>query len=321
MEKAPDPFSLAQPPPDVIPRPALAATARPWAPLLESLVRCPSCGASLRIDPAPACGTCGWTGHVVDGIPDFVEAGTLGASHHAEVEAQTAAVDAYYENELRLTCHWDRLSSDDIAERLDWPTGVALDLGCGTGTAGAGLVRHGMRVVGADLSPPCLAVAARRLDAVVRVDAAKLPFADASFDALVARGALHHMKDPHAVMQEVRRVLKPGAPALFLDPREYAWLEPIKDRLRASDDSFTHDHHAYDPAAYEALIGSALRVDKAWSEHPLAILAAHGLDLIPMPGFIRRRPLTRALLGIDRALNQTPLGALGHLLVVRATRV
>lgn len=296
------------------------ADASSWSPLLESAVKCPACGAAVRLAPTPRCTTCDWQGNVTHGIADFVDESTLGTSHHAEVEAQTSAVDEYYENEARLTCHWDRLSADDIAERLGWPTGVALDLGCGTGTAGAGLVRHGMQVIGADLSPPCLAVAARRLDAVVRVDAAKLPFRDGFFDALVARGALHHMKDPEAVVAEIRRVLKPGAPALFMDPREYAWLEPIKDRLRAHDDSFTHDHHAYEPDSYRALIASGLEVEDAWSEHPLAILAAHGFDLLPFPSFVPRRPLTQALLGIDRVLNKTPMGALGHLLVVKARR-
>lgn len=291
-----------------------------WAPVLESAVRCPSCGGAVAIAPAPACGTCGWKGTTTSGVPDFVDDSTLKDSHHAEVAAQTEAVDSYYENELRLTCHWDRISSTDIPKYLGWPSGLALDLGCGTGTAGGGLKKSGMKVIGADLSPPCLVAAARRLDAVVRVDAAHLPFKDETFDALVARGALHHMNDPEAVMREVHRVLKPGAPALFMDPREYAWLEPIKHRLRESDESFTHDHHAYEPDEYRDLIATSLEVDGSWTEHPFGILIAHGLDLLPVPSAVPRRPLTAALLGLDRALNQTPLGQFGHLLVVKGHR-
>ena len=272
-----------------------------WSSLIDSLVKAP---------PSKE----------VEGVYDYVDESTLSEGHHVEMNAQGHAVDEYYENEEKLCCHWDRISADDLPARMAHPSGVVLDLGCGTGTAGGAIRRAGAKVVGADLSLPCLLAARRRLDAVVRTDAANLPFKDNSFDGLVARVALHHLHDPEAALKEAARVLKPGAPALFLDPREFAWLEPIKDRLRHEDDSFSDDHHAYSPEEYQALIGKSFVVEECFTEHPLGILFAAGLDLLPLPKMLPKRLVARGLFEIDHRLNQTPLAQMGHLLVVRARR-
>lgn len=295
--------------------------AETWPNLLERLGACPSCGQGpLMWSGAPSCSACGFTGRWLDGIPSLLDEGALTDGHAAEIQAQTAAVESYYENESRLTCHWDRISSTDVAPLLGWPSGVALDLGCGTGTAGSGLRQAGMQVVGADLSLPCLKVAARRLDAVIQVDADHLPFRSAAFDAIVSRGCLHHLHDAPRALNEASRVLKPGGKALFMDPREYAWLEPIKHTLRKEDASFSDDHHAYTPESYRALIEAEFEIERAFSWHPFGILLAHGLDLLPVPRLLPRRALARALLGLDQALNRTPLQGVGHLLVVVARK-
>jgi len=256
----------------------------------------------------------------VEGVYDYVDETSLSEGHHIEMSAQGHAVEEYYENEEKLCCHWDRISADDLPPRMSHPKGIVLDLGCGTGTAGGAIRRAGAQVVGADLSLACLLAARRRLDAVVRTDAAALPFKDNSFDGLVMRGALHHLHAPEIALKEAARVLKPGAPALFLDPREFAWLEPIKDRLRHDDDSFSDDHHAYSPEEYQALIAKSFVVEECFTEHPLGILLAAGLDLLPLPKMLPKRLVARGLFEIDHRLNRTPLARMGHLLVVRARR-
>jgi SAM-dependent methyltransferase len=297
------------------------STPQAWPTLLERTTACPACGhPGLDWSRGPTCPSCGFEGRRLDGIPSLLDEARLTDGHAAEIQAQTAAVDSYYENESKLTCHWDRISAADLPGLLGFPAGLALDLGCGTGTAGSGLRNSGMQVVGADLSLPCLKAAARRLDAVVRVDAAHLPFRDETFDAVVSRGCLHHLHDAASALAETARVMKPGARAVFMDPREYAWLEPIKHALRREDDAFSDDHHAYTPEEYRALIEGAFEVERAFTWHPLGILAAHGLDLVPLPQLLPRRAVAKALLSVDRALNQTPLRAVGHLLVVVARR-
>jgi ubiquinone/menaquinone biosynthesis C-methylase UbiE len=287
--------------------------------LLESLIPCPRCGGDLTIDPIPSC-SCGWTGRASDGIPDFVDEGTLTERHHDEIAAQTAAVEEYYENERKLCCHWDRISAADLPELIRGPKGLALDLGCGTGTAGGGLKKAGMTVVGADLSQPCLRAAQRRLDAVVRADAVKLPFHSETFETIVSRGALHHLPDPDTALSEAHRVLKKNGTALFMDPREWFWLEPVKRILRREDHSFTDEHHAYQPEEYVRLIERAFKVERSYTVHPFGILVANGVDLLPMPGGLPYRALARGLYRLDQALNRTPLRSMGHLLVVVARK-
>lgn len=42
----------------------------------------------------------------------------------------------------------------------------------------------------------------------------RLPYADASFDAVIFAHVLEHMADPVATLHEMVRVLKPGAPLI-----------------------------------------------------------------------------------------------------------
>src|SRR6266498_6115004 len=85
-----------------------------------------------------------------------------------------------------------------------------LDLGCGDGALAEKVVAAGAQVVGVDSSADMIDAARRRgLDARV-IDAYHLTF-DREFDAVFSNAALHWMKrDPDAVLQGVRRALKPG---------------------------------------------------------------------------------------------------------------
>ena len=93
---------------------------------------------------------------------------------------------------------------------------TVLDLGCGAGML-ALLKRKGVTLVGLDLSRE-RALAARRngYDATLRAELARLPFADATFDYVVNLDVLGHVgfKEKDAVLEEIRRVLRPGGVTL-----------------------------------------------------------------------------------------------------------
>lgn len=90
-----------------------------------------------------------------------------------------------------------------------------LDVGCGTGVlACAAAERVGVRgrVVGLDANDDMLAVARRKPQPVEWQHglADALPFADASFDAVVSQFALMLFNEPQAAIGQMLRVLRPG---------------------------------------------------------------------------------------------------------------
>ena len=108
------------------------------------------------------------------------------------------------------------------------PAESVLDVGCGTGTlalAAKRAVGTAGSVVGVDASPEMIALAtakASRAGAAVTFQTAvaeRLPFADTSFDAVLATLMLHHLPAPvrRAFMREAMRVLRSGGRILAVD--------------------------------------------------------------------------------------------------------
>ena len=97
------------------------------------------------------------------------------------------------------------------------PGACLLDLCCGPGRHAVPLARLGFRVTGLDLSRRLLAAAAAGHGepvGLVAADMRRLPFADASFDAVLnlfhAFGYLEDETQDELVLAEVARVLAPG---------------------------------------------------------------------------------------------------------------
>ena len=94
------------------------------------------------------------------------------------------------------------------------PGDTVLDVATGTGAvANELLTRKGCTVVGLDQSPEMLAEARRRLPedvSLVEGTAERLPFEDASFDALTFTYLLRYVSDPAATLRELARVVRPG---------------------------------------------------------------------------------------------------------------
>lgn len=108
------------------------------------------------------------------------------------------------------------------------PTGGDLiELGCGSGTLTVRLAdaRSDLRIMGIDSSTDRL----RRATQVVtevgladrirfeRADPATLPLPDHAASIVVAAGCLGAVSNPHALLSEIHRVLRPGGTAVLVD--------------------------------------------------------------------------------------------------------
>lgn len=120
-----------------------------------------------------------------------------------------------------------------------------LDLGCGAGESSVYFALQGAEVVASDVSPEMLRVAERLAErrgvrlSTALAPAEKLPFPDGHFDLVFGNGVLHHVQLEPA-LREVRRVLKPGGKAAFVEPLSHNPLigvyRLLADATRTADE-------------------------------------------------------------------------------------
>lgn len=107
-----------------------------------------------------------------------------------------------------------------------------LDLGAGMGGFVVAAALRGAQVMACEYNPAYCRIielrAARyglRLP-VVNAAGEALPLPDAAFDAVTAWDVLEHVRDPRAVLSEMRRVLRLGGRALITAINRRAWVDP-----------------------------------------------------------------------------------------------
>lgn len=113
-----------------------------------------------------------------------------------------------------------------------------LDVGCGPGYVSAAATECGAVPIGLDFSREMIAIAKQMFPGIEfrEGDAQKLPFADSSFDRVVANFALLHLAEPERAMAEGARVLKPDGRFAFTTwakVSENPFVQLVDDAIQA----------------------------------------------------------------------------------------
>ncbi len=139
---------------------------------------------------------------------------------------------------------------------------VVLDIASGGGAPALRLAeRRGCKVVGIDRSEDAVATASRRagergLSERARFEAAdataRLPFADATFDAVISVDGLIHLPNRPNVLAEWARVLKPGGRLAFTDQIVTGPIMNTELAVRTPDFTFLITHPGYNENLLDA---------------------------------------------------------------------
>ncbi len=143
------------------------------------------------------------------------------AKQPAQVAAMFDTVAESYDrtNDL-LSFGQDRLWRKKVLKAVNpQPGQTILDLAAGTGSSSVVFAKEGVKVIASDFSEGMLAVGRKRHPELefVYADATKLPFKDASVDAVTISFGLRNVNEPKTALKEMLRVLKPGGTVVICE--------------------------------------------------------------------------------------------------------
>ena len=173
-----------------------------------------------------------------------------------------------------------RVDYAEFARFMPASLGSTLEIGSGYGVLAWALSPRASRYVCLDLDRTMFrALRADLGQAGIVGDAHQLPFADASFDSLVANNVIEHFYDPLRGLGEIRRVLRPGGSLFALVPFDalnsrhelpaHLWkldLDGLTRALTAADLSIGRVdvldlHEMGVPGAFPSCLGRAAMVE------------------------------------------------------------
>jgi SAM-dependent methyltransferase len=113
-----------------------------------------------------------------------------------------------------------------------------LDVGCGAGVDLARFVKGGARGFGVDIAGAAVRLAHENLrqqglpGAFVEGDGQQLPFLPGTFDVVYAHGVVQYTTDGAGLVEECRRVLRPGGTAIFQVYNRISWLNALSKLMK-----------------------------------------------------------------------------------------
>ena len=195
-----------------------------------------------------------------------------------------------------------RLWRRAVARAVDAQPGMrVLDLAAGTGSSSVPFAAAGAFVVPCDFSLGMLRVGKQGKPgkhghselSFVGGDALRLPFADASFDAVTISFGLRNVSDTEAALAEMARVTRPGGRLVVCEFSHPTWrpfrtlysgylmaaLPSVARRVSSNPDAYVYLAESIqawpDQPALARLIGTAGWTDVGWSDLTYGIVALH----------------------------------------------
>jgi SAM-dependent methyltransferase len=142
----------------------------------------------------------------------------------------------------------------------------ALDLGSDNGVISWLFRRRGGRWRSADLEPKSVASIRELVGSeVYEVDGARVPFADASLDAVVVVDMLEHVETDRELLADLGRVLRPGGRLVLNVPhrKRFALLRPLRDWLGLTDEWHGHLRPGYSASELARLLPPGFEVQRS----------------------------------------------------------
>jgi SAM-dependent methyltransferase len=153
---------------------------------------------------------------------------------------------------------------------------TALDLGCGTGVDLVRFARGRARVVGVDLSEAAVRLARQNVGhqhlqaGLLVADGERLPFGDDHFDYVFAHGVVQYTANGRRLVDEVRRVLKPGGEAVFQGYNRISWLNALSKLMKVD---LEHEGapvlHKYSPEEFRRTVDGFSHVRLVYERFPV----------------------------------------------------
>ena len=113
-----------------------------------------------------------------------------------------------------------------------------LEVGCGAAVDLARFARGGALVTGVDLAASAIELARANfqqqgLQGDFQVaDGESLPFPEGTFDLVYAHGVVQYTANPQRLVDECRRVLRPGGEAIFQVYNRISWLNGLSKLMK-----------------------------------------------------------------------------------------
>lgn len=285
---------------------------------IQEIFQCPACRTTLGFSlygSSFKCRTCGKVFHLDNGIWDFIDPKTMTGQNRREIELHQSLADQYESRYKDIfskifSRHWNEL----FLSFLPGGAELVLDCGCGTGALAADLRTRADRVVACDISKSMMRMAQKTIENWPDIlwtgcSGERLPFADAVFNAVCYRGALHHMENEIKALSEAWRVLKPGGLLMLSEPNDDAlWLRLPRRLVNRRMERFGNHHKAFksDPWIRKIQgIGFEVEYTRYFSylTEPLCGMS----DLLPFMKYIPfPEAAARGLIRLDEALSRVP---------------